>query len=535
MEKYSNLGKPILRSIFIMTLILASCISPSPSLPASSSLIPDTIETESSLQIQTTTPTSYIMPTGTLTPESMFVPPTAGPDEQVYIDPRGWFSVKIPADWQAGDTPGSFRGEGGFFETGYLPEVMYVGHRLDACQWLANIDQKNTYSMSWISTIRNGCRLETLPGVFPASILEVVVNPAAEYPQRFFYFKADPDNFNQIEANFTWLKPIINNPEQVYQNAPLRSEDRLFWENTTPPPGNLHLKEYKLPEEAQDQSPGDVIFLKFIPPQAKPTVTESKPESSYVPKTLENINLDLEPFGYELTPMNELGLNDLYQDGNLVLENLYRLPDVFINPSPGGDRLAFIAHTAKDPSISFYAVDNAASYLVQNDSITPWEDKHVNPMYTGGNAIWVDGELLILGLGDHTNLQLRKSNYDLVFSFYTYFGTHIPVKQFSVWEDNWILGVTDFIVIDGEILNEKHGFEEVHTWALVDNKPFYFFRKGPRAGFSYDGQFFQDYYHEIVHGYCCGLALNNPRVSDDSIRFFGNRDGVWYYVVLTID
>jgi hypothetical protein len=475
------------------------------------------------------------MPTGTLKTEPIFIPPTAGSDEQVYIDQEGWFSVKLPKDWQAGNVPGSFSGEDGFFEIGYLPELMYVGHRLDACQWYANILTKDIYSMSWISTARNGCQLETLPGVSPPAVLEVVENLAAEYPQRFFYLKSDPENFNQIVESLTWLKSMKNNPKQNYQFASMSPEEELFWENTIPLPEKLSLREFKLPDEAQDQSPGEVIFLEFIPPEAQPTPVESKSESTYVPKTLVNINEDLEPFGYELTFMNEIGLNDLYKDGELVLKNLYRLPDVFIEPAPEGNKLAFIAHTTKDTSKSFYAENNAASYLVQNDSITLWEDKHINPMYIGGNAIWVDEELLILGLGDHTNVQLRNSNYDLVFSFYTYFGTHIPVKGFSVWDEHWILGVTDFVVIDGEILNEKYGFEEVYRWGLIDNKPFYFFRKGPRAGFSYDGDFFPVYYHEIVHGYCCGLALNNPRMFDDSIRFFGKRDGVWYYVVVNID
>ena len=463
------------------------------------------------------------------------MPPTTGPDEQVYVDPEGWFSIKLPEDWQEGDTPGSFTGEDGFFETGYLPRLMFAGDRLDACQWLANIDGKDIYSMSWISSIRNGCQLDTLPGVEPAAVLEVVENRAADFPQRFFYLKSDPENFPRIVGTFTWLKPIINNPDQKYQKGSLRPEDISFWDSTISLPGNLSLREYKLPDEAQNLSPGDVIFLEFIPPEAQPTPSETKSESTYDPKTLVNINKDLSPFGYELTLMNELGLNDLYKDGALVLENLYRLPDIYIKSTPGGDSLAFVAHTVKDSSKSFYAENNAASYLVQNDSITLWEDKHINPMYTGGKAIWVDGELMILGLGDHTNLQLRKSNYDLVFSFYTYFGTHIPIRQFLVWENHWILGVTDFIAIDGDIINERYGFEEVYKWSLIQNKPFYFFRKGPRTGFSYDGMFFSDYYHEIVHGYCCGLALNNPRIFEDSVRFFGQRDGVWYYVVIEVE
>lgn len=92
--------------------------------------------------------------------------------------------------------------------------------------------------------------------------------------------------------------------------------------------------------------------------------------------------------------------------------------------------------------------------------------------------------------------------------------------------------MSNFVVQDGNILNEKYNFEEVFDWFLIKENPFSFFRKGTRVGFSYDGQFFSTYYHEVIHGYCCGLMLNNPSLKDDVLRFFGKRDGIWYCVVL---
>jgi hypothetical protein len=156
-------------------------------------------------------------------------------------------------------------------------------------------------------------------------------------------------------------------------------------------------------------------------------------------------------------------------------------------------------------------------------------------MLDSGRSIWVAGDLLMLGLGDHTDVQLRNGRHDLVFSFATYFGAQLPIKRFLAWNDHWILAVSDFVIQDGEILNAKFEFEEVFDWYAIDDKPFYFFRKGPRVGFSYDGQFFPDYYHEIVHGYCCSLALNNPRMIENTVRFFAKRDGLWYYVVVDIN
>jgi hypothetical protein len=519
---------------FFLVLILTACLPSTPDILVSTSSANDVTGTPSIMKTHTTTSTSYKLLDGTMTPEPIVIPPTAGPDEQLYIDPEGWFSVNIPAGWQTGENRGSFAGEDGFFDTGYLPEMMFMDHHLEVCQWLANVDNEEVYAISYFMTSRNGCQLITLPEIYPQSVLEVIHNPSADFPQRYLFIRADADHFDSIAATFSWLRPVSKTPTINFKEAALRPEDISFWEHTEPMPPNISLVEYELPPEAQNQSPAEEIFLQYIPPQALPTVTESKSHSLYIPKTLEDINKNLSRFGYELSPIDESGLNNLYQDGSLVLKNIYLLPDLFINTTSSGERLAFFAHTVKDRNKSFYVENNASSYLVQNDSITLWENKPGNPMFTS-RVIWIDEELMILGLGDHIDLQLRDSNNKLVFSFVTYFGAQIPFRQVNTWDDHWVLGISDFIVVDGKILNEINGFEEVYRWSLVDNKPFYFYRKGPRTGFSYDGKFFPVYYHEIAHGYCCGLALNNPRLFEDSVRFFGQRDGVWYYVVVEID
>jgi hypothetical protein len=155
-------------------------------------------------------------------------------------------------------------------------------------------------------------------------------------------------------------------------------------------------------------------------------------------------------------------------------------------------------------------------------------------MYSGWQPIWAADGPLCLGLGDGVTLQVWNVQHKLVYSFATTFVTHVPIKRFWGWQNHWILEVSNFLIQDGEILNQKYGFEEVFDWSLIHDQPFYFFRKGPRIGFSYDGQFFSPYYDEVIHGYCCGLALNNPMMNDHTIRFFGRRDGIWYYVVLVI-
>ena len=56
--------------------------------------------------------------------------------------------------------------------------------------------------------------------------------------------------------------------------------------------------------------------------------------------------------------------------------------------------------------------------------------------------------------------------------------------------------------------------------------------KGPRIGFSYDGKILPLEYQEVGHHFCCGFSSNNPYVGEEAAHFFGNRAGVWYYVVV---
>jgi hypothetical protein len=147
--------------------ILTGLISTPTGSPIPESALTPTI---SPLQ-QTTTPTAYPILTNTLTPVPSFVPVATKFNEQVYLDPEGWYSVNIPVDWQAEDSPNSLGG----------------------------------YYVSWISPSR-GCRLTSIPGVTPAAFLEIIENTSADYPQCFLYLKADPEHFDPIAASFEWLE-----------------------------------------------------------------------------------------------------------------------------------------------------------------------------------------------------------------------------------------------------------------------------------------------------------------------------------------
>jgi hypothetical protein len=470
-------------------------------------------------------------PVLTATPGSIvsFTPVATKIDEQIYIDPDGWYSVNIPAEWENTESPNSFVGENGFFSTGYLPEMMYMAYAIDICQWLANINTKDTYSVVPLFD-HNGCILTTLPEISPPTIQAVIENPAADFPQRFLFIETDAEHFDSMMNTFTWLQPIDQYIEPAFHLAPLSSEDEIFWEYTSPLPVGFSIEEYKLPDEAQKESPSEKIFLEFIPPDAPRE--DQKPGTTWSPDTWEDINEKIEPFGYELRPTAVAYLYQLYKDGVMVFDNIYELPSVYQFPTSDGKKITFFVRTLKNPDLSPYSNDNAVIYLVENDVITQWEEGPGSPIDPKRPPILVEDELLWLQVGENTYVQVQNNQRDTLFSFATYFGARLPVNKFRSWNNHWILEIGNFVIQDGEIFNEKYGFEEAFDWYEINDKPFYFFRRGPRVGISYDGNFLPVYYHEVVHGYCCGLALNNPRMDENSVRFFGKRDDVWYYVIM---
>lgn len=90
------------------------------------------------------------------------------------------------------------------------------------------------------------------------------------------------------------------------------------------------------------------------------------------------------------------------------------------------------------------------------------------------------------------------------------------------------------IVKDGELLNDKYGYQEAFGSQLLNGKPFYFFKKDGKFGISYAGQTSELGYDEIPHYGCCSAAEINPKPTKDMVTFFAKKNGTWYYVEIGV-
>ena len=533
--KVKIIGKSIIL-LFLFVVMLTSCsgfTAPPATSPTdaieTAILITGTAVVKTQAAIPTDTPL-FIIPFYTPTPipgAYAIIPPN--PDQQVYLDPDGWYSVNFPTDMQATDKPNSFSRQGNFFETGYLPELGYMSTALSVCGWLANvefesqqsiIDRSNEFSSLPRSYPR--CSVSTNDTLGSTSNYAIYENPGANPEHRFIYIKTGKNypSANSVETAFSWLKPIDETRFEP-EFAPISSEETSLWENTAAMLRDVSITEYVLPPEGQ-VGPSEEMLLRFVPEAMLPNWVVDKPNIPYKETPIED---QLKPLGYELkADETKTGWKQLFRDGRLMFDYVVAVSNVYTFSTDSGTITAFTVDT-RGTGGEYYN-----RFLIQNDTVNKWEYNHQDPRF---EPILYQGELLWLkATKDFGHVQIMKSDQQVVYSFALYTEPIYSVSRFRTWNGHWSLAARDFVIQDGEILNEKFGFQEIFSWNLVDDKPVYLFRKGPRIGFSYDGKILPLEYQDVGHHFCCGFSSNNPYVGEDTAHFFGKRNGVWYYVVV---
>ena len=107
-----------------------------------------------------------------------------------------------------------------------------------------------------------------------------------------------------------------------------------------------------------------------------------------------------------------------------------------------------------------------------------------------------------------------------------------PVRALYAVDDHWILEVAHQVFIDGINLNQQTGCKKIFRYVFFKEKPLFFFEKNGKIHISYNGNTLPGSYQKVPHYPCC----ENPgiRVGKDMIRFFGLRDGTWYYVEMGV-
>jgi hypothetical protein len=493
-------------ALFLMLVfLLAACVQAAPIPYPPSNVEPPTSQP---YPVATGEPFPYPPPSTTIIPS-----PTSEISQQIYTDPDGQFRLSLPEGWVTGEEQGLFRGPDGILQVGYLPEMAFMNSAQRVCERLANTPQgpARIIGLSPLPTA-DACTLTPLPEMSTDRVMLVVNNAGGNPEQRYFYLVTDRAHLEEISASLE----LLNTPDAAeafpYPTGAMRPEDEAFWEQPVSQPEELTVKEYTVVEASVD-SPTHFEFLDRIPEE----VFEKRDArlSTALERRLSRNNALLEPFGYSLQSVHgsETQLYALYKDEQQVQGEISNFREASVDGS--GSDFALVVELWSD-----------GFRLVQNGRIQDWDmgaSLYTPPVFHGDqllNLYWDD---------QRSQVQVMQGQEQL-YAFASLFMVDIPAKGLWSWEGHWLLEVDGFLIQDGENLNERLGYEEIFGWQLLDGKPFYYFRKGPRVGISYDGDRLPVYYEEIVHYRCCEPGAFNNAGSEDMAWFYGLRDGTWYYV-----
>ena len=434
-----------------------------------------------------------------------------------YRDPEGQFRLSVPEAWQAGDIEGEFQGDGGFLRVGYLPEMAFVYPATRVCEWLANIPNGPGRQVE-IAPLASAdaCRLVPYPEMSTNMIKLVVENPAGSPDQRYFYIEADREHFDSITASVELLNPLTEREAFPYPTGAMRLQDEAFWSEPGTQPEELTIEEYAV-VEANIDSPTHFEFMERIPGE----VLEKRAAwRGRIPeKRLQANNGLLEPFGYQLKAIEgaELEQYNLWLGDELVQGEISFFWPVSMNTTM--DKFALVVE-----------IQDNGYRLVQEGRIEKWDmmsSLFIPPV------LYEDKLLSVRWDAERREAQVVRGGQQ-IYAFAGEYLVRMPVSGLWSWDGHWLLEVDGFLVQDGEILNKDLGYEEIFGWQLLDGKPFYYFRKGPRVGISYDGEKLPVYYDEVIHYRCCEASIGNNDGNEDMVWFFGEREGTWYYVEMGV-
>jgi hypothetical protein len=108
------------------------------------------------------------------------------------------------------------------------------------------------------------------------------------------------------------------------------------------------------------------------------------------------------------------------------------------------------------------------------------------------------------------------------------YGGHWALEALYADADTW----AGQVYLDGKLVNTLEGYDEAFGFQLLGGKPFFFYERDGRVGFSYDGQEADLGYGEVIHYRCCAESVLNPTQAENMVAFFARRDSTWYYVEL---
>jgi len=136
---------------------------------------------------------------------------------------------------------------------------------------------------------------------------------------------------------------------------------------------------------------------------------------------------------------------------------------------------------------------------------------------------------------DHGRIVVKKGE-EIIYKYasWSFMAENNP-WSFCTWKDDWIIETQDIVIVSGQVLNHKLGFDAVFGWHILNDLPLFFVEKDNHYSIVYNDQVLPIEYDQIFHYLCCAWHSVNPRTNGVETWFHGQRDGVWYLVKISVN
>jgi hypothetical protein len=166
-------------------------------------------------------------------------------------------------------------------------------------------------------------------------------------------------------------------------------------------------------------------------------------------------------------------------------------------------------------------------------------ESYLDPVEVGEERVTVEadpyGEFQMHGgVGSSMYVSVQKNGIEVYrYNMLSHAGV-FPLYYLGNWDGQWVLEANGMLIVDGKIVNQDWGYDEIFGAQLLNEKPFYFFVQNGETHVAYHRQVLPMAYDYVFHGMCCEPAVFNVAGSGKMVWFYALRDGVWHYVEMGV-
>lgn len=455
---------------------------------------------------------------------------TAGADWKKYADAALGVTFAYPPNWQE-KSPGSFAGSGGYARVELRASD---GASTGAiCQAEANHDKPQTYgAFPEIRDISQG----NAPGclILPSSdqsalrrgeALYLLWLPASVRKDTLWVLHADSQHIIALVKSLSLIAPAASASHCDFQVKTLKV--------STYQQAGLRIDEFPVASGTNCSPYQEAVGFNQVASQGAPAAAAAQVvQGQFAYARIARLNTRLAPFGYQVQTyvQSPQTLFRVVKAGKVLRSNIFWIGQLTVNTS-GTD---FIL-----PIVDSY---NSLTLIVRADGVHTVENwdlllfDNVFPVFVGNDAISLeyDYQRIPRQSNDPALLQVKKNGQLIdTLSIDGTSPTRGPVRGLTAWNGHWILELPDYVIQDGQSLNEQLGYSDSFTWRLLGEKPFYFYQKSGQIHTSYNDQTLPLTYDAVIHAPQVSTALLlEMKAYSDGLLFYARRGDTWYYVTL---